>query len=265
MSRWRRYTSVGVALAFMSSLLVLVGAVAPAQAATPEYEITGQWVNPPDTISRGNPVVAEWRINVNDAEQPPSNDPVDNVTAEFHLEKAFFDDLPDMCETEGVEPPSSISEDGRTLVCNFGTVNMGRAIVLQTPVVADGITGDEVVLDGTSPGGENVELDPIPIVNPFAMDIRWASTTRYYNWNDASNPEFVDVDLQWTLRLGQGSDPGPNRVSYLLDISEVNGHDVGVGTHARNPEFVGCSPFNLGRADGHPWSPHRTDLPPEHE
>lgn len=162
--------------------------VAPAVAQEPVYEIDGEWIEQPDVIARGNPVVADWRFNVNDGENPPSNDPVDNVTAEFTLENAFFDEIPDVCLTEGMEPPSSISEDGRTLTCNFGTVNMGTAIVVQTPVVADGATGDEIALTGTAPDGQTKELPRIPIRNPFVMDMHWGTNTNYESWNDTVDP-----------------------------------------------------------------------------
>ncbi|NDL58600.1 DUF11 domain-containing protein [Phytoactinopolyspora mesophila] len=230
-------------------------------AATPVYEIKGRWVDQPDTISRGNPVVGEWRINVNDDEEPPSNDPVDNVTATFTVDKAFFDEIPDMCLTDGVDPASSLSADGTELTCNFGTVNMGTAIVLQTPVVANGITGEEVVLDGTSPGGETVELDPIPIDNPFIMDIHYGTNTGFTGkWNDDFT--HVDVDVQWSLRLGNGSDPGPDEVTYRLTVADLNGGTIELGPHPVSGE-LGCSPYDLTQlADGHPWS--RSDIPPEH-
>ncbi|MDQ4054406.1 MAG: hypothetical protein M3237_17125 [Actinomycetota bacterium] len=234
-----------------------LGALAESAAAAPVYEITGKWVNQLPTIARGNPAVAEWRINVNDDAPAPSNGPVDNVTATFTVEKGFFDEIPDKCLTEGVDPPSSISEDGMTLTCNFGTVNMGTAIVMQTPVVADGITGDEVVLDGTSPSGETVELPPIPIRNTFAMDIQYGGTSPHYIWDDLDNPTYVDVDLQWSLRLGKGSDPGPNEVTYRLDVGSNTGAAIDVGQHYTTND-VGCTPFNYGRADGHPWSPETT-------
>ncbi|HEX2175465.1 MAG TPA: hypothetical protein VHG70_06110 [Nocardioidaceae bacterium] len=245
-----------------SVLLVAVGA-APAQAATPVYEINGRWVNPPDTIARGNPVVAEWRINVNDADEPPSNEPVENVTAEFRLDKAIFDELPDMCLTDGVTPASSISADGRTLICNFGTVRMGTAIVLQTPVVADGTTGEFVRLAGTSPGGEEVDLPPIEIRNPFAMDMHWVGTTEYEVWNDVTDPRYVDVDLEWSLRLQKGSDVGPDTARFRVRVSTTSDDPtvaVQVGRHPSdigvpdNWDRPGCTSHDLGQADGHPYS-----------
>jgi len=89
-------------LLLMLSLLLAVsgvGVVAGAAAAAPVYEIKGAWVNPPASVTRGTPVVAEWRINVNDNMPAPSNDPVENVTATFTVEKAFFDEIPDLCKT----------------------------------------------------------------------------------------------------------------------------------------------------------------------
>jgi hypothetical protein len=208
-------------------------------------------------------VVAEWRININDAENPPSNDPVDNVVATFTVDKAYFDEIPDLCLTAGVDPASSISADGTELTCNFGTVNMGTAIVVQTPVVANGVTGEEIVLDGTSPGGETVELPPIEIVNPFVMDIQWGGVSEFFRWDDIFNPGFVDVDLEWSLRLGDGSDPGPDTVTYRLNVTTQDGSPVEVGIHPNDigqPEnygVEGCTSYDFGAgggAAGHPYS-----------
>ncbi|WP_436698775.1 DUF7507 domain-containing protein [Nocardioides sp. BYT-33-1] len=248
----------------MLSLVVAmtgVGVVAGAATAAPVYEIKGTWVNPPASVTRGTPVVAEWRINVNDNQPAPSNDPVENVTATFTVAKAFFDEIPDMCKTQGVTPPSSLSGDGTTLTCNFGTVDMGTALVLQTPVVANGNTNEEIVLDGTSPSGENVELPPILIRNPFVMDMQFAGTSNYPGaWNDVDAPAYVDVPFNWSLRMGNGSDPGPQTVSYRLTLVDVNGRPVVLGTHptgvglAKNYGVQGCTEHDLGNADGHPYS-----------
>ncbi|GAA5108513.1 hypothetical protein GCM10023339_07640 [Alloalcanivorax gelatiniphagus] len=236
------------------------GTLAPASAA-PVYEIDGTWVNPPATISRGNPVVAEWRINVNDDQPAPSNDPVDNVTATFSVDNAFFDGIPDLCKTAGVTPASSLNADKTELTCNFGTVDMGTALVLQTPVVANGATGEEIVLGGTSPGDERLELPPILIRNPFQMDMQFAGTSDYNGaWDDVTDPTYVDVPFNWSLRLGNGSDAGPNAVSYRLTLVDVNGRPVVLGTHptgvgyAKNYGVQGCTEHDLGRADGHPYS-----------
>lgn len=247
-----------LALALLVTATGFATVAAPATGAA-VYEIEGEWVDQPQTISRGNPVVAEWRINVNDDQPAPSNDPVDNVTATFSVENAFFDEIPDRCETEGVDPTSSISPDGTELTCNFGTVNMGTALVLQTPVVADGTTGEEIVLDGTSPSGEDVELPPILIQNPFVMDMQWAGTTNYVNWDSTSNPTYVDVDLEWSLRLGNGSDPGPGSITQRVSVTTQDGSPVQLGTHPdagseSNWGVQGCTNHDLGEATGHPYS-----------
>ncbi|MDP3894957.1 hypothetical protein, partial [Nocardioides sp.] len=251
---------VAVLLALVVSVAGLAAVAAPATAA-PVYEIEGEWVNAPATITRGTPVVAEWRININDDQPAPSNDPAENVTATFTVDKAFFAEIPDLCRTTGVIPVSSISGDGMTLTCNFGMVDMGTAIVMQTPVVANGITGEESVLDGTSPGGETVELDPILILNPFVMDMQFAGTSNYNGaWDDVSAPTYVDIPFNWSLRLGEGSDPGPDSVTYQLTLVDVNGSPVQVGTHPtgvgqeHNYGVQGCTEHDFGSATGHPWS-----------
>ncbi len=232
--------------------------LAPKAAGPPVYEIEGAWVNQPATIARGKPVVAEWRVNVNDSGEPPSNDPVDNVVVEFNLDKAIFDDIPDLCLVEGVDPPSSISDDGFSLTCNLGTVNMGTAVVVQTPVVATGVTGEEVTHDGTIEG-QTVELPPILIRNAFVEDIYWVGTTSYRAWDDLSNPSYVDVDLLWSLRLGKGSDPGPDEVTYRLRVAAQDGSPVNVGVHPNigrpeNHGVPGCLSHDVAQADGHPYS-----------
>ncbi|PZF86302.1 DUF11 domain-containing protein [Jiangella anatolica] len=249
-------------LALLSSLFVLLGGAGVAQAATPVYEITTAWVDPPASVTNGTPVVAEWRINVNDADNPPSNEPVDNVTATFRVDKAFFDQIPDICKTEGVDPVSSLNEAKTELTCNFGQVAMGTALVLQTPVVANGNTNDQIVLDGTSPGGENLELPPILIRNPFQMDIEWVTTTAYERWNSLvdGEREYVDVDLTWSIRTIRGSDRGPDDVEYRLRIVDSNGNPVTVGTHPTDQGHVdwrgvvGCTAHDMGPVPGHPYS-----------
>ncbi|WP_261166822.1 RHS repeat domain-containing protein [Microbacterium sp. Marseille-Q6965] len=244
-----RAALAAVTAALVASTTFLVAS--PAAAATPVYEIKGAWLAQPDSISRGNPVVAEWRINVNDADNPPVNEPVQNVVATFAVEKAFFDEIPDACLRTGVDPVSSLSADGTALTCNFGPVAMGTALVLQTPVVANGVTGEEIALAGTSPSGEVVDLPRIPIANPFVMDIHYGQNTNLASWN--ADYTAVDVDVQWSLRLGKGSDPGPDSVTYRLTVADSNGGTVQRGTNPRTGD-LGCSPFDSGNASGHPWS-----------
>ncbi|WP_156760267.1 DUF7507 domain-containing protein [Microbacterium karelineae] len=256
------------ATAALTAFLLVVGVLVAPQAALaaageptpasgePEYEMTGRWVDEPDTVGRGEPVVAEWRINVNDSGTPAGNDLVENVTAVFDVGNAVFHDIPDVCLTDGVEPASSISEDGTTLTCNFGTVRMGTALVLQTPVVPTGTTGEEVTLTGGI-DDQFVELPPVEILNDFAMDMYFGQNTEFQDWDEPTDPSSVIVNAQWTLRLGKGSDPGPDSVTYPLTVTSQDGSPVSVGAEPRAEygQAVGCGPFNDWQsADGHPYS-----------
>ncbi|WP_275006184.1 DUF7507 domain-containing protein [Promicromonospora iranensis] len=227
----------------------LVTAPAPAYAET-VYEIAGEWEEgTPVTVGRGDVVNAVWRVNVNDDEEAPANEPVENVTFTATLDKGRFNEIPDVCLTADVDPVSAISEDGKTLTCNLGTVVQGTAVVVQTPVVVDGETGEELTVVGEI-NGQELPLDPIEIVNDFSLDMQFGGNTQYYVWNGTYTA--VDLDLQWALRLGKGSDPGPDSVTYRLRLTESNGAAVTVGTGIYGD--VGCSPFNANRASGVPWS-----------
>jgi uncharacterized repeat protein (TIGR01451 family) len=228
----------------------LVATAAQPAFAETVYEIEGEWeADTPATVGRADVVNAVWRINVNDDPEAPANEPVDNVTFTVTLDNGRFNEIPDLCLTEDVDPASAISEDGKTLTCNLGTVVQGTAVVVQTPVVVDGETGEELTAIGET-NGQEMPLDPIAIVNDFAMDMQFGGNTTYYRWN--GNYTSVDLDLQWALRLGKGSDPGPDSVTYRLRLTDSNGARVTPGTDRAG--IVGCSPFNAARASGIPWS-----------
>jgi LPXTG-motif cell wall-anchored protein/uncharacterized repeat protein (TIGR01451 family) len=214
-----------------------------ALAGPPEFEIIGDWMSPPVQVATGEPVVAEWYVNVNDSGDPPSNDPVDNVTATFTVGNGRFAGMPDVCLTTGVTPVSEISADGLALTCNLGTVNAGTAVTVQTPVTADGPSGSELSISG-SIAGQSVTPVPIPIVNPFGMDIAWQGATDFREYG----PGFIDVDLQWTLFLDVESEAGPDSVTYELTVTDGLAAGVEVGPNA-------CTAFSDGGwAGGHPWS-----------
>lgn len=228
---------------------LVVAAAAPAFAET-VYEIEGEWEEgTPATVGRGDVVNAVWRVNVNDDEEAPANEPVENVVFTATLDKGLFQEIPDVCLTAEVDPVSAISEDGKTLTCNLGTVDQGTAVVVQTPVVVDGATGEQLTAVGEI-NGQELPLDPIDIVNDFAMDMQFGGNTTYYTWNGDYTE--VNLDLEWALRLGKGSDQGPDSVTYRLQLSDNNGAAVAPGTGIRGQ--VGCSPFNANRASGVPWS-----------
>jgi uncharacterized repeat protein (TIGR01451 family) len=250
----RRLAPVRRALvATVSALLAVVGlglsTPAPASAA-PVYDIRGQWEpNTPSTVGRGDVVTAIWRVNVNDDQPAPANDPVDDVTFTVTATNGLFTSVPDLCLTSGVTPASSISADGRTLTCNLGTVVEGTAVVVQAPMVVDGNTGDQISA-AADINGQAASVPPLDIQNSFQMDMQFGGNTTYEHWN----PSFtgVDVDLEWALRLHKGSDPGPDSVTYRLTMADSNGGAVSVGTGINGD--VGCGPFNSSRASGVPWS-----------
>jgi uncharacterized repeat protein (TIGR01451 family) len=227
-------------LLLMLGLLSMTNMV-PAFAA-PVTQITVGWASgTPAQLAPGGLATAEWRVSVNDNAAAPSNAPVNNVTFTGTAGHGKFASLPDVCKTTGVTPVSSISADGTTLVCNLGTVNMGTAVAVQTPITAEGNTGDSLTLSGTTPGGPTANSPPIPIVGKFGMDMKW---TESGNWTstDATN---VYLDYEWTLNLLKGSPAGPNSVTYNLTLSSSLG-----GAVIPN----GCGAFTLDTHAGHPWS-----------
>jgi uncharacterized repeat protein (TIGR01451 family) len=229
----------------MSLLLALTGlSLLPSAAqAAPVYQITGRWeAGTPTTVAKGDVVTAVWRVNVNDDQAAPANEPVDNVTFTVTAQHALFKSLPDACVTAGATPASSISADGRTLTCNLGTVKEGTAVVVQAPMTVDGDTGDQVAATGTI-AGQTADVPPLDIVNPFGMDIAWGSSTNTVTYNADS----VDTDLEWTLFLNAGSSPGPASVTYHLNVTTGTGAALAVAPDA-------CSAFTTGGASGHPWS-----------
>lgn len=253
--RGRRPSLLALVLALVAALLGGYLTAGVAQAAT-VYEFEGDWeANTPGTVARGDVVTAVWRINVNDDQPAPGNDPVDNVTFTVTLNHGLFKTLPDLCKTDdGLNPKSVISEDGKTLTCNLGTVKQGTALVVQSPVVVDGLTGDQLTATGEI-AGQEVPLDPIDIKNTFKMDLHFGTNSASYRWNRTNTQ--VTGDLQWSLRLGKGSDPGRPNQTFRIRVTELKGHPVGIGTHYTTGA-AGCTPFDFGTADGHPWS----ELPP---
>lgn len=229
-------------LLLMLGLLSMTNTV-PAFAA-PVTQVTVEWADgTPAQVAPGGLVTAEWRINVNDDAAAPSNAPVDNVTFTATAGYGKFASLPDVCKTTDVTPVSSISADGKTLVCNLGTVKMGTAVAVQTPLTADGNTGDNLTLSGSTSGGATANAPPIPIVGKFGMDITWESPGTWTQW--VNNNTAVQVDYQWTLNLLKGSEAGPNSVSYTINLSPSM---ASVATALR------CEPFTGTVSSGHPWS-----------
>ncbi|SEB39212.1 SpaA isopeptide-forming pilin-related protein [Microbacterium hydrocarbonoxydans] len=218
----------------------LVPAVA-AQAAT-VYEIEGEWQAPvPTEVTYGDPLVSVWRFNINDDSPAPTNEPVDNVTLTFTVQNARFTTVPDVCLATGVTPVSSISADGTTLVCNVGTRDQGTAELMLTGLEARGDSGTAVSITG-SLGAVQAALPEIPIVNEFAMDMKF----------DGGKPDNTQAGARqqmafpWALRHASGSTPGPNTVSYNLTFSTTGGETV-------TPQVAGCTEQSIKQA-GYPYS-----------
>ncbi|WP_314146265.1 hypothetical protein [uncultured Leifsonia sp.] len=210
------------------------------------YEITAKWADgTPTTVASGDVLTAEWRVNVNDDAAAPSNAPVDNVNFTLTIDNGEFTELPASCLTTGVTPVSSISADGRTMVCNIGTKDQGTSHVIQTPIRADGETGSQITGTGTIDGA-TADLSPIAINNPFGMDIRWSVATNSYSLKGYPASPTVDLDLQWTLSKDKRSADGPQTVTYDLTTSGPFS-SISVGAQQ-------CTPFTSGVANGHPWS-----------
>ncbi|WP_307042623.1 DUF7927 domain-containing protein [Agromyces ramosus] len=218
--------------------------IASPAVAAPVYEITADWVpGTPTTVATGDVVTGEWRVNVNDDAAAPSNSPVDNITITATLQNGLFSRLPDACLTTGVDPVSALSADRATLTCNLGTHDQGTAVVLQTPIEANGPTGSQLSSTG-SIAGQSAALSPIAIVNGFGMDIRWGTGAAYIS----SGANYFETSYEWTLSKQAGSDPGPQTITYDLTIASPQG-----GTIQIAPQ--GCTPFDMGiAANGHPWS-----------
>lgn len=239
--RVRRFVAGTVAATF--AMTGLTAAVAlPASAAT-VYEITAQWAEgSATTVKSGDVLTAEWRVNVNDDATAPANDPVDNVNFTLTIENGTFTELPSSCLVDGVTPVSSISDDGKTMVCNIGTQDEGTAHVIQTPIRADGETGSQLTGSGTI-DGKTADLTPVDIVNDFGMDMVWGSPTSSVSYQTG----YADLDFQWTLFLDNRSEAGPNSVSYTINVAAQDGSTVTVAPGA-------CAAFTTGTAPGHPWS-----------
>ncbi len=220
----------------------LTAAALPATAAT-VYELEGSWADTtPATLETGDAVSATWWFNLNDDAAAPGNAPVENVTVTVAAQGAVFDALPPACLVEGVDPASSVSEDGSTLVCNVGTQTEGTAFSLTTPMRVTAVSG-ETVSAGATISDQQTSLPELPVQNGFVQDIHWVESVSGSTRNDTSR----DFTFNWTLFHGPNSPAGQDPVSYDLTVSNSLGAATQVGPQA-------CSPFTSGTATGHPWS-----------
>ncbi len=112
---------------------------------------------------------------------------------------------------------SSLSADGRSLICNLGTRNQGTAEFTLTGVVADGIPGSQVAVRAQF-AGRSLELPKIAVVAAFAMDAKFdkgAPTSAA-----SSETKYQFVSFPFSLSHARNASPGPTSVSYDLTIQE---------------------------------------------
>lgn len=202
--------------------LAVAQAPTPAQAAT-VYEIEGSWgENTPDQVKTGDVVSTTWRYNINDDSAAPTNDPVDNVTLTFVAQGAVFTSLPSACMVDGVTPESSISADGKTMTCNLGTRDQGTAELVITGLSVRATDGEQVTLSG-SVGNVTADLPPLPVMNVFAMDLKFDGTA---SSRASSNGTYQEIELPWSLRHGPNGPAGPTSVSYNIQVTDELDQDV---------------------------------------
>ncbi|WP_210649050.1 DUF11 domain-containing protein [Nocardioides sp. SYSU D00065] len=247
---------------FLLALVVALGTLAagasPASAA-PTYEFVAEWeagtpgqpgVADPDA-AKGDVVTGLFRISVNSDLEAPTNEPVDNVFATVTLANGSFGEIPDVCFTGAAYTPrSSISADKRTLTCNIGTVHEGTAALLQVPIVADGPTGSAITATADAMGVP-ASLPPVPIRNTFGMNMHWGTPTGATIVK--SDPDAIGFDFEWTLFQDQGSDEGPQTVTYDLSIPLANGMNLEL-SELNQQWNTPCTPHVTGIAGGHPFS-----------
>ncbi|WP_430867359.1 hypothetical protein [Demequina aurantiaca] len=225
----------------MASSVMLPAAAA---SAAPESEVTTRWADgTPASSTVGQVVIAEVRINVNDDAAAPSNDDVDNFTANFTTVQGIFTELPDACLVTGVTPASSIAADGLSMVCNFGTQEQGTALALQVPIQVVGGPGNTSgeLSFGASVGSVTAPELTHEVTAPFMMDFTLAGSSSITSRVDNARL----LQFEWTLNLGKGSIVGPNSVTYLLNVNPT------VGTVSN---VSACGAFTDQVASGHPNS-----------
>ncbi|WP_261165246.1 DUF11 domain-containing protein [Microbacterium sp. Marseille-Q6965] len=251
---------IGVVAAVTALTTTLMPAVAYA-APVSVHEITARWAgNPvPTAAPFGQPVTAEWRVNTNDADDPYSNEPVDNVRVTLTAGNGVFTSIPTICKTRDVTPVSEISADGTTLLCNLGTVREGTATVIQTPLRASSTTGGDLTVSGTatsdSAAAESAPADPgpLPITYTYGMDLSLVSAPgQAYQGGvkpSRSGGDRTFLQMNFSLILAAGSRPGPSTYSFPVTVgANFTGALNGL-------QWEGCVPVGDGSAaTGQPFS-----------
>ncbi|WP_170028582.1 DUF11 domain-containing protein [Diaminobutyricimonas aerilata] len=243
--------------------LVATGAPLSASAAiVANHEITVNWIGNttgapvPTSAPFASTVTAEWHINTNDASDPFSKEPVDNVRATLTAGNARFTSIPAVCKTSGVTPVSSISADGATLLCNLGTLTSGSANIFQTPMRVTGSNGGNVTVSGTvisdsaAAASAPAAPTPLPITYTYGLDLALgAGSAQGVVLPSRTGGNRTFVDMNFSIILAGGSRPGPVNYSFPVTVaSNVAGGMTGF-------QFEGCVPTgDATRVTGHPFS-----------
>lgn len=236
-TRWASVVAVAV---------MILSSVVTAATATTVYEIQGRWAaSTPATVSKGSTVVSEWRFNINDDAAAPGNVVIPNTTVTFQVQNGKFTVLPVICLTTGVSPASSISADGTSMTCNLGDRAEGTAELVLTGIEVTGATGQLVSISG-SIGGVTATTPPLPIINTFAMDMKWDAGTPASSPADSSQL----MSFAWSLRHAPGAEPGPASVTYRVTVNPSNNEAV-----VARPASLGgaCTPIVTSQPT-HPYS-----------
>lgn len=236
----RRKARKWVALASAATIAASLFVGAPAFA-TPESEIVTRWAEgTPASSSMGQLVNAEVRINVNDDQPAPGNSTVENFTATFATSQGRFAALPESCLTSGVNPVSSISADGSTIVCNFGTQHEGTALALQVPIEVTGVGGQQLTFDASVRDVSAPQLTH-EIVSNFMMDLSISQPSALQTRTGDTRSMQFEYSLSW----GRDSEVGPDSVSYVLTATPTTGTLSSISA---------CAPFTNQLPSGHPNS-----------
>jgi fimbrial isopeptide formation D2 family protein/uncharacterized repeat protein (TIGR01451 family) len=197
-------------------------------------------------VQSGSVVTSEWRINTNDATNPQANNPVTNVRVTLVATNGVFANIPAVCKRTGVTPVSSISADGKTLICNLGTITEGTATVISAQIRASGAAGAQLSATGsvTSDSATTTTTAPsplpgMPITTTHGFDLRLASApgTDYQGIPNAAGRPVLLVDF--SVVLAPGSVPGP--ANYTFPLTVVSTAVVGMISE-------GCVPLGTAAA-----------------
>ena len=259
--------SIGAVLA-----VVAVGVVAsPANAVPTVHEITADWADSPAPTDApyGVTRTAEFHINTNDATDPYTNDPVNNVRATLTATSGTFASIPAVCQTKGVTPASAISNNGTVLLCNLGTVDEGTASIIQAPVKSSGTVGSKlsvsatVTSDSATASAGPAATPQLPITGSHGMDLVLSAPNQNYQQTlvpSRSGGSRPSVMVDYGVAMTAGSMPGPSTYSFTVDLA------VSVPGQLPGLQWEGCASVdNSAQATGIPYSAtnfaNRTNTP----